>query len=85
MSVRSTLKRYAIEYIAGKRNLQDCDVPGVKWSALRRTLIVNKKYFEAVKQDQITKASLMLEKKRAESRFWLETGIRWPKLNDRIV
>ena len=85
MSVRSALKRYAIEYIAGKRNLQDCDVPGVKWSALRRTLIANKKYFESAEQSRIAKASLLLEKKRAESRFWLETGIRWPRLNDRAV
>ena len=82
MSVRSTLKRYTIEYITGKRNLQDCDVPGIKWSALRRVLIANKKYYEFVKKGQSTNPSLLLEKKRAESRFWLETGIQWPKLND---
>jgi len=84
MEVRSTLKRYAIEYTTGKRSLSECAVPGVRWSSLRRVLVTTKKYYDVKGGQGLFKSSSLLEKKRAESRFWLETGIRWPDISSEV-
>ena len=84
MEVRSTLKRYAIEYATGKRALSDCAVPGIRWSSLRRVLVSTKQYIDARSNKHTTKSSSLLEKKRAESRFWLETGIKWPDITSEV-
>lgn len=80
MSVRPTLTRYAIEYANGSRKLSDCAVPGIRWSSLRRVLIATKKYYDAKKTGSESTTSHLLEKRRAESKFWLETGIKWPNI-----
>lgn len=78
MSVQETLKRYTIEYVAGKRKLSECSVPEIKWAPLRRVLIATKRYHEGRDGKTGPRSSRALEKKRAESKFWLETGIKWP-------
>lgn len=84
MDVRELLKKYAIEYISEQRELSECAIPKIRWSSLRRVLVANKKYFDASDKDKMLKSSCLLEKKRAESRFWLETGIRWPSIVNEV-
>ncbi len=84
MDVQAELKKCAIEYVKGEKSLADCSVPGIKWSALRRALIFTKKYYSAKIKDRAAGSSMLLEKKRAESRFWLETGHKWPSIDGEI-
>ena len=75
MSVHLAIRKVLKEYLEGKRVIDDCSVPGIKWHSLRRVLLASKKYYTAPPD---RKAQSWAEKKRAESRFWLENGIRWP-------
>lgn len=84
MEVRSTLKKYAIEYTTEKRLLSDCVVPGIGWHSLRRVLVATKQYIDARSSKNISRSSSLLEKKRAEFRFWLETGIKWPDITSEV-
>lgn len=74
MSPRDQIQKVAREYLEGKRLLEDCHVPGIKWSALRRVLIAAKCHLEA---QPSSSSSALLELRRAESKFWLATKIKW--------
>ena len=78
-SVQSRIKTIAREYVQGERSLDECSIPGIKWSSLRRVLLVSKRCYDKKIKGNFTPYDL-LEKRRAASRFWLETGQKWPKL-----
>ena len=75
MSVRLAIRKVLSEYLEGKRDIDSCVVPGVKWHSLRRVLIASKRYHDARPSQ---KSHFYAEKKRAEARFWLDNGFRWP-------
>ena len=75
MSVRLAIRKVLSEYLEGKRDINNCVVPGVKWHSLRRVLLACKAYHEA---NPNQKPHFLAEKKRAEARFWLDNGFRWP-------
>lgn len=74
MSPRDQIQKVTREYLEGKRLLEDCHVPGIKWSALRRVLIATKCHLESQPHSA---SSALLERRRAESKFWLATKIKW--------
>ncbi len=78
MSLRSKLRDITYEFLAGKRKIEDCNIDGVRWFLLRRVLLATKAYNESLKDDQKNTSFLLLEKKRAESKLWIEAGIKWP-------
>ena len=84
MAVRATLKRYAIEYVKGERELSECAVPEIRWVSLRRVLIATKRYHDCKSKGKPPGPSHLLEKKRSESKFWLETGIKWPNIDGEL-
>ena len=75
MSVHLAIRKVLKEYLEGKRVIDDCAVPGIKWHSLRRVLLAAKKHHTAPPD---RKMQALAEKKRSESRFWLENCIRWP-------
>ena len=75
MSVHLAIRKVLKEYLEGSRVINDCAVSGIKWHSLRRVLLAAKKYHTSCDD---RKMQAWAEKKRAEARFWLENGIRWP-------
>jgi len=75
MSVHLAIRKVLSEYLEGKRDIDECVVPGVKWHSLRRVLIASKKHNDALSSQKL---HFLAEKKRAEARFWLDNGFRWP-------
>ena len=53
MSPRDQIQKVTREYLEGKRLLEDCHVPGIKWSALRRVLIATKCHLESIEDIEI--------------------------------
>ena len=78
-SVQSRIKTIAYEYVRGERPLDKCSIPGIKWSSLRRVLLVTKQCHEKNELGTLNPSDL-LEKRRSESKFWLDTGLKWPSL-----
>ena len=76
VSVEQALQKVLSEYLKGQRVLSECSVPGIKWSSLRRVLIVHKSYHD--EKCSVKRQNLQAEKRRAEARFWLENRIKWP-------
>ena len=74
MSLRGTLRKYTAEFLEGKRSLDECFVPEVSWAILRRVLLAEKMSRAATFEKR---NPCRAEKKRAEARFWLSTGIKW--------
>ena len=76
VSVQETLQKVLSEYLKGQRVLSDCSVPGIKWSSLRRVLLVHRDYHN--EKCKTKKQNLRSEKRRAEASFWLENKVKWP-------